>query len=45
MRQNPKERKKTKPGAEGEEDGEIAVAAGAVAEEEVEGFRDKMAHE
>jgi hypothetical protein len=34
-----------KPGAGGEEDGEIAVAAEVVAEEGVEGSRDKMPHE
>ena len=37
---NPKERKKTKPGVEDEDEGEIAVAVGVVAGEEVEEFRD-----
>jgi len=44
MHRNPKERKKTKPGAEVEEDAEIAVAAEVVEEEGVEGFRDKTPH-
>jgi len=40
MHRSPRERKKTKREAEGE-DGEIAVEAGVVAAEGVEGFRDK----
>ena len=41
MHRNPKERKRTKPGVEGVEDGEIAVAVEEGVEEGVGGFRDK----